>query len=153
MRRIGDRALPFRLPALDSHGFACIDPQEFLGRWVVLSFVPALEESESAMWDEQGRNMQALRAALLVVPSESQWLHQMRRHPEGRAHFTIVGDPLGRLQRLYGARTVLSSGRARTFLVDPDGHLRFHVLHTLSEQGMGVIMELLHSYQTVETLV
>ena len=70
-----------------------------------------------------------------------------------RVHFTIVGDPLGRLQRLYGNPTLLSSGRARTFLVDPDGWLRFHVVHSLSERGMGVIRELLQACQGAEIAV
>ena len=94
--------------------------------------------------------MQVLGAALLVVPLEEGSLHPERLHAAGRTHFTIVGDPLGRLQRLYGARSLVSSGRARTFLVDPDGRLRFHALHTLSDQGMGVITELLNAYQTAE---
>jgi alkyl hydroperoxide reductase subunit AhpC len=149
MRRIGDRALPFRLPAVADAGVTFIDPVEFLGRWVVLSFVPSLEEFDMDLWDAQGRNLQAFGAALLLVPLEARGLHS-RFHSEGREHFTIVGDPLGRLQRLYGARTLLSSGRARTFLVDPDGRLRFHVLHSLSDQGMGVIMEVLHTYQSAE---
>jgi len=150
MRRIGDRALPFRLPAVGERGLTLIDPSEFLGRWIVLSFVSALKESDADLWDEEGRLMQALGAALLVVPLEEESLHPKRFHAVGRTHFTIVGDPLGRLQRLYGARSLVSSGRARTFLVDPDGRLRFHALHSLSDQGMGVITELLNAYQTAE---
>ena len=54
-----------------------------------------------------------------------QALHQEGDHSTGRVHFTIVGDPLGRLQRLYGGPTTHCSGRARTFLVDPEGILDF----------------------------
>ena len=147
MKRIGDQALPFRLPALVSKGFVWIDPRQFLGQWVVLSFVPGLAASEAAIWDEQGKYMKVLGAALLVVPSQPEWLRIRRQRV---AHFTIVGDPLGRLQRLYGAGTLQSTGRARTFLVDPDGRLRFHAVHSLSDQGMGVITELLNTYQTAE---
>lgn len=149
MRHVGERALPFRLAALDDKGLTLIDPDTFLGRWVVLSFVSSLEESDSVLWKEQGRRMKELGASLLVAPLEAKTLYQRRFH-SGAAHFTMVGDPLGRLQRLYGARTLLSSGRARTFLVDPEGRLRFHVLHSLSAQGMGVITELLNSYQNAE---
>ncbi len=120
MKRIGDRALPFRLPAVADAGVTFIDPVEFLGRWVVLSFVPSLEEFDMDLWDAQGRNLQAFGAALLLVPLEARGLHS-RFHSEGREHFTIVGDPLGRLQRLYGApnaavlgtRTNISGGSGR----------------------------------------
>ena len=61
-----------------------------------------------------------------------------------------VGDPLGRLERLYGARALLSAGTARTFLIDPAGILRFHILHSVSGRGMGLISELLGTYQADE---
>ena len=35
MKRIGDRALTFRLPAIVDGGLTFIDPDEFLGQWVV----------------------------------------------------------------------------------------------------------------------
>ena len=116
----------------------------------MLSFVSGIGEAETALWNEQGKTMEALGAALLVVPVNARLFHSAQFVATGRGHFTIVGDPLGRLGRLYGARTLLSSGRARTFLVDPDGRLRFHVLHSLSDQGMGVMMELLNTYQNLE---
>ena len=148
MKRIGDKALTFRLPAMRDGGLNFIDPDEFLGQWVVLSFVPVFGEFDSVLWNEQGKEMESFGAALLLVPLEAKTLHRAQFPPPRREHFTIVADPLGRLQRLYGARTLMSSGRARTFLVDPDGRFRFHVVHSISERGMGVITELLHTYQS-----
>lgn len=150
MRRIGEQAFTFRLPAVVAGEVTYIDPDEFLGQWVVLSFVPGLGESDTVLWDEQGKDMKALGAALLVVPWETQALHQDRDLRAGRVHFTIVGDPLGRLQRLYGGSTTQSSGRGRTFLIDPDGTLRFHLVHSLSERGMATLMELLQAFQDQE---
>lgn len=127
-----------------------IDPDEFLGQWVVLSFVPGLGASDRVLWDRQGKELDVLGAAVLVVPLETQALYQPRSLRAGRAHFTIVGDPLGRLQRLYGGPTTQSSGRGRTFLVDPEGVLRFHLVHSLSERGMGVLTEVLQACQDAE---
>lgn len=64
----------------------------------------------------------------------------------------VVGDPLGRLQRTFGGSTARSWGRARTFLIDPDGHFRFHLMYSLSKRGMGAFMELLRMYQGEEVL-
>jgi alkyl hydroperoxide reductase subunit AhpC len=150
MRRIGEQALTFRVPAVVDGEVTYIDPDEFLGQWVVLSFVPSLGQSERVRWDEQGKDVEALGAALLVVPLEAQALHQEGGHHSERVHFTIVGDPLGRLQRLYGGPTTHSPGRARTFLIDPDGTLRFHLIHSLNERGMAALMELLQAFQDQE---
>ena len=150
MRRIGEQALTFRVPAVVEGEVTYIDPDEFLGQWVVLSFVPGLGQSERVLWDEQGKDMEELGAALLLVPVETPALYLERSLRSGRVHFTIVGDPLGRLQRLYGGPTTHSSGRARTFLIDPDGILRFHLLHSLNERGMAALMELLQAFQDQE---
>jgi alkyl hydroperoxide reductase subunit AhpC len=150
MRRIGEQALTFRIPAVVEGEVTYIDPDEFLGQWVVLSFVPGLGQSERALWDEQGKDMEEHGAALLLVPVETQALYLERSLRRGRVHFTIVGDPLGRLHRLYGGPTTHSSGRARTFLIDPGGILRFHLLHSLNERGMAALMELLQAFQDQE---
>ena len=153
MKRIGDKALTFRLPTIVDGALTFIDPDEFLGQWVVLSFVPALGEFDSALWNEQGKDMESLGAQLLVVPVETQPLHQQRSPRTERVHFRVVGDPLGRLKRLYGNPTLPSWGRGRTFLIDPDGLLRFHLVHSLSERGMGVLRELLQACQDAEIAV
>ena len=150
MRRIGERALTFRVPVVVDGEVTYLDPDEFLGQWVVLSFVPSLGQSDRVFWDEQGNDIETLGAALLVVPVETKALYQERSIRSGQAHFTILEDPLGRLQRLYGGSTTHSSGRARTFLVDPEGTLRFHLIHSLNERGMAALMEMLQAFQDQE---
>jgi alkyl hydroperoxide reductase subunit AhpC len=150
MRRIGEQAFTFRLPAVVGGEMTYIDPDEFLGQWVVLSFVPGIGETDRVFWDEQGKDMEELGAALLVALLETQALYQEGYHSTGRLHFTIVGDPLGRLQRLYGGPAIHSSGRARTFLIDPDGALRFHLIHSLNDRGMAALREMLQGFQDQE---
>ena len=118
----------------------------------MLSFVSGLEESDARLWNEQGREMNAFGAALLLVLLGAKGLHDTERRA-GDGHFTIVGDPLGRLERLYGARSLLSDGTARTFLIDPAGILRFHILHSISGRGMALINELLETYHADEVPV
>jgi alkyl hydroperoxide reductase subunit AhpC len=153
MRRIGEQAFTFRLPVVVAGEMTYIDPDEFLGQWIVLSFVPGLGESDRVFWDEQGKDMEELGATLLVVPLETQVFYQEEDQSTGGLHFTIVGDPLGRLQRLYGGPATHSSGRARTFLIDPDGALRFHLIHSLNERGMAALRELVQAFQDQEIAV
>jgi hypothetical protein len=47
------------------------------------------------------------------------------------------------LERLYGDRTLLSAGSAA-------GILRFHILHSISGRGMGLISGLLETYHADE---
>lgn len=150
IRRIGQKALTFRFPAVLAGRMTYLVPEEFRGRWLVLSFVPGLEERESRLWNRQGKELAELGAVLLLVPSEMRGLHWKRLNAIGSVHFAVAGDPLKRLQRLYGCPTELSVGRARTFLVDPDGILRFHLVHTLTKQGMEVLKELLRAHQDAE---
>lgn len=122
-------------------------PEEFRGRWLVISFVPSLGERESRLWNRQGQELAELGAALLLVPSDMPGQQWKRLSGLGSIHFAVAGDPLKRLQRLYGHPVEPSAGRGRTFLVDPEGVLRFHLVHTLTKQGMEVLRELLCAHQ------
>jgi alkyl hydroperoxide reductase subunit AhpC len=128
-------------------------PDEFEGRWVVLSFVHSLGDHESRLWSRQGKDLAAHGAALLVVPSEMREVQWKRLSGIEPLHFAVAGDPLRRLQRLYGdpiaqlAQLAQLDGRARSFLIDPDGVLRFHLVHSLTKQGMEVLKELLRAHQ------
>ncbi|SLM48977.1 protein of unknown function [Nitrospira japonica] len=150
IRRIGQKALTFRFPAVMGGRMTYLVPEEFRGRWLVLSFVPGLGERESRLWNRQGKVLAELGAVLLLVPSEMRALYWKRLSGIGPLHFAVAGDPLKRLQRLYGGAAELSVGRARTFLVDPEGTLRFHLMHTLTTQGMDVLKELLCAHQDAE---
>lgn len=153
MRRIGTKALTFRFPALTGRRMTYLVPDEFDGRWVVLSFVQSLGDHESRVWNRQGKELAAHGATLLVVPSEMREVQWKRLSGIGPLHFAVAGDQLRRLQRLYGdpiaesAESAESDGRARTFLIDPAGVLRFHLVHSLTKQGMEVLKELLRAHQ------
>ena len=116
MKRIGDKALTFRLPAMMDGGLNFVDPDEFLGQWVVLSFVLALGEFDSELWNEQGKEMESLGATLLVVPLEAKTLHGGQLNPPDKEHFTIVEE-------------IHSGGCSVSMVIrrccHPDGHVHF----------------------------
>jgi len=150
MKRIGEPALTFRLPAIVDGAMTSIDPGQFYGRWTALCFVPHLGRVEINLLNRQARDMEELGASLLVVSLETQALQRVERDRLGTLHFTLLGDPLGRLRRLYSGVTTQSWGRAQTFLIDPEGFLRFQSVHSLSERGMGILMELVQAHQDQE---
>ncbi len=47
VRRIGQKALTFRFPAVIDGEVSYVGPEEFLGQWLFLSFVQTFEKSDS----------------------------------------------------------------------------------------------------------
>ena len=150
MKRIGERALTFRLPMIVDGTLAYSEPTQFEGQWVALCFVPHLGRVEIDLLDRHGKDLEELGTVLLVVPLESRALERGRYIEFAMVHFVTVADPSGRLLRLYGGVTTQSWGRGRTFLIDPDGLLRFHVTHSLSERGMAILKEVVQARQDQE---
>ena len=106
---------------------------------------------EIDLLDRQGKDLEELGTVLLVVPLESRAFERQRSIDFDLAHFFVVGDPSSRLRRLfYGGVTTQSLGRGRTFLIDPEGLLRFHVTHSLSERGMAVVRGVVQAHQDQE---
>lgn len=150
MKRIVEPALTFRLPAIVDGALTYLDPRQFEGQWVVLCFVPHLGRVEIDLLDRLGKDLEELGTVLLVVSLEPRALEREQCLQLGMVHFAVVGDPSGRLQRFYGGVTTQSWGLGRTFLIDPDGFLQFHLAHSLSERGMEVVMEVVQSHQDQE---
>lgn len=148
-RRIGQKALTFRIPVVVAGEVSYIHPDTFVGRWLVLSFVPALEKFDAQLWNRQGQELATRETALLLVPTETTILDLSKPLIREQPHYTIVSDPLNRLQRLYGGQTVQTAGRGRTFVIDPAGSLRFHHIHSGTEHGMSVLAEVLRVHQKI----
>lgn len=149
VRRIGQKALTFRIPIIVAGEVSYIHPDTFLGRWVVLSFVAVLEHFEVQLWNRQGKELAQHETALLLAPIKAAVLGWSKPLIQEQAHYTVVCDPLYRLQRLYGGQTAETAGHGRTFVIDPAGSLRFHLTHSLTEQGMAILTKVLLVHQEI----
>ena len=146
MKNIGEKALTFRSPAVVNGKLSYLNLEEYRGQWVAVSFVPGFSRIEAELLNRHSTDVELLGTTLLLVSMPPAVLG--RESAVGTAlRFPLVDDPLGRLQRLFGGSTARTWGRARTFLLDPEAHFRFQLMHSLSERGMGVFMELLRTYQ------
>lgn len=150
MKNIGEKALTFRSPAIVNGELSYVKLEQYRGQWGAVSFVPCLGRIEAELLDRYSTDVEQLGATLLLVSANPIVLRQESVGGVANLRIPLVGDPLGRLQRLFGGSTARTWGRARTFLIDPDGHFRFHLMHSLSERGMGLFMELLRTYQGEE---
>jgi alkyl hydroperoxide reductase subunit AhpC len=147
LRRIGQKALTFQLPVIVADKVSYVHPDTFLGRWLVLSFVTGLEHVDVQLWNRHGKELAQREITLLLAPTEATVLDWRKPLIQEQAYYTIVCDPLRRLERLYGGRTREVAGHSRTFVIDPKGSLRFHLLHSITEQGMSVLTEALRVHQ------
>jgi len=102
VRRIGQKALTFRIPVIVADDVSYIHPDTFLGRWLVLSFVATLEHFDVQLWNRQGEKLAQHETALLLVPTETTVLDWSKPFIREQAQYTVVCDPLNRLQKLYG---------------------------------------------------
>lgn len=149
VRRIGQKAFTFRIPVIVADEVSYIHPDTFLGRWLVLSFIAAVEHFEVQLWNQQGQELAQRDTALLLVPTEPTVLDWSKPLIQKQTYYTVACDPLHRLQRLYGGRAEKAPRRGRTFVIDPRGTLQFHLLHSVTEQGMNVLSEVLRVYQEI----
>src|SRR5579884_145484 len=131
MLLIGHRAPRFRVPALRDGALTYLDSAGLRGRWVVLCCLPRLSLVEATIVDRQAATFADYRAEFLAVA------------PDDRT--------LRRLHRAYGLVQDQTLTRCRTFLIDPDGLLRFHLVHDLTGRGLGAIMEILRLFQHQRT--
>ncbi len=149
VRRIGQKAWTFRIPVIVADEVSYIHPDTFLGRWLVLSFIAAVEHFEVQLWNQQGQELAQRDTALLLVPTEPTILDWSKPLIQKQTHYTVACDPLHRLQRLYGGRAEKAPGKGRTFVIDPRGALQFHLHHSVNGQGMSVLTEVLQVYQDI----
>lgn len=148
MRRIGERAPRFRVPALMEGAFIYIDSARFQGRWMVLCCLPSLGLVEPTFLDQQVEAFAQKGASLLAVGPEDDSLHQPWASRIGKLRVPILADPLRRLRRSYGIARAYAPGRCRTFLMDPDGLLQFHLVHDLNGREMSALLEIIGAGQS-----
>lgn len=147
MKNIGKKVLTFRSPAVVNGHLSYLNLEQYRGQWVAVSFVPGFSRMEAELLNRYSTDVELLGTTLLLVSMAPAILG--RESALGTAlRFPLVEDSLGRLQRLFGGSTARTWGRVRTFLLDPEAHFRFHLMHSLSERGMGVFMEMLRTYQS-----
>jgi alkyl hydroperoxide reductase subunit AhpC len=143
MTRIGKRPPPFRVPALVEGHLTYIGPGGFEGRWVALCFLFSLGLVESVFLDRRSDAFMREGAALLVVVPDDRVLRRPWCGQFGRLRVPLLTDPLGRLHRAYGTVASPHHGRCRTVLIDPNGIIRFHLIHDLNGRGLAALLDII----------
>lgn len=151
MLHIGQRAPRFRVPALRDGALTYLDSAGLHGRWVVLCCLPRLSPVEATIVARQAETFARYGAELLAVAPEDDALRRPWLSRLGLLSVPILVDPVRRLRRAYGLIPDQVSTRCRTFLIDPDGLLRFHLVHDLNGRGLSAVTEILRLFQHQRT--
>jgi alkyl hydroperoxide reductase subunit AhpC len=150
MRRIGERAPCFWFPALVEGNLTYIEFASFRGRWVALCFLASLGLIESVFLDRRTEAFAREGAALLAVVPDDRALRRPWCSQFGKLPIPLLTDPLKRLHRAYGMVASQHQGRCRSFLIDPNGIIRFHLVHDLNGRDMDALLEIIGASQGQE---
>lgn len=143
MVRIGERAPVFRAPALVEGTLHYIESRTFSGQWVVLCFVPSLRPLEAMFLNQQcaSEAMAQKGTSVLAVGPDPGFLHRSWIPHLGDLRIVLLADPLQRLHRSYDVAIRNGMPRCCSFVIDPDGVLRFRLEHDLTPRGVSWLAE------------
>ena len=139
--KIGDKLPPFRFLALKDGALWHIASEQFSGAWTCWSFLPGPSGYYTGSMDEDWQQLCSGSAdlqLLLVLPARA-FPFQLGWGPMS---CSIVVDPLGGLHRRFGLSNQ-SKMECWSFLIDPDGFIRFQLVHEPTEAGMRAMGEIL----------
>jgi alkyl hydroperoxide reductase subunit AhpC len=127
-----------------------LDCARFRGLGVALSFLPAIGPLERSMLEYHASSFEREKAVFLGVVPESTFIWGPWQRVIWPKRFVLLSDPLGRLSKSYGVPRTLPSGRCHSFVIDPDGILRYHLVHDLNGRAMSALLEVLKACRTPE---
>jgi alkyl hydroperoxide reductase subunit AhpC len=159
MLQVGQPAPAFSAQALVRREFEEVRLEDYRGKWVCLFFYPLdftfvcpteIVDFNKAYDQFAAMNCQVLAASTDSVYSHLGWTQSDSRLAEIR--FPILSDITHHIARRYG---VLIPDKGITlrgaFLIDPEGILRYQVVHDLSVgRNVGEVLRVLSALQTGE---
>lgn len=146
--RIGHSTIPrMRVPALLKGNLILLDLGTLQGQWGMVCCLPPFDFGEAVFLNQYNRTVQKEGAVLLgMLPCADPILDPSL--PKTKAlGIPLVADPLRRLQRVLGLSGKSFSNRCQSFVFDPHGVIRYHLVHLLNWRGMSFLVEILKHCQ------
>ncbi len=151
--RIGHSTIPrMRVPALLKGQMILLDLSSLRGQWGIICCLPPFEFGEAVFLNQYHRAVQKEGAMLLgMLPFADPFLDP--RLPKAKVlRIPLLADPLERLRRLLGLDGRTFNNRCQSFVVDPQGVIRYHHIHQLHWRGLAFLMEILKQCQEHHSL-
>lgn len=146
--KIGHSTVPrMRVPTLLKGSVIWLDLRNLQEKWGIVCCLPPFDFGEAVFLNQYQRRVQKEGALLLgLLPSADPMLDP--RLPKTKAlGIPLLADPLQRLHRTLGLLGRPSADRCQSFVFDPQGVIRYHLVHRLNWQGMSFLVEILKHCQ------
>lgn len=129
---------------------------DFRGKWVVLFFYPLdftfVCPTEIVEMSEKMPEFAKINAVVLGGSTDSIYSHMAWMKELGNLNYPLLSDMSREISRNYGILVEEKGHSLRgTFIIDPDGVLRYHLVHDLSVgRNADETLRVLQSLQTGE---
>ena len=151
------RAAPdFEAEAVIDDKFENVKLSDYGGKWVVLFFWPLdftfVCPTEVTAFSNRTDEFSKLNAQILGASTDSKFTHLAWTEKIGKINYPMLSDITKRLSRDYGV-LIEDQGIALRglFIIDPDGILRYHVVHDLNiGRNVDEVLRVLKALQTGE---
>jgi alkyl hydroperoxide reductase subunit AhpC len=131
-----------RVPALMNGNLTYLSTADLYARCVALCFLPTFGHLEWLLLERRAAEFHAQESVLVGVISENLILSGPWHRRIWPCGLTLVCDPLGRLSRSYGLIGRHAVTRCHSFAIDPQGILRYHLVHDLTDSGTRALLEM-----------
>ncbi len=146
--KIGHSTIPrMRVPALLKGKMTLFDLASLQGRWSMICSLPPFEFGEAVFLNQYHRTVQQKGATLLGMLSCTDPFPDPNLPKIKVLRIPLLADPLQRLRRKFGLDGKPCSNRCQSFILDPQGIIRYHLVHQLNWRGLSFLMEILKHCQ------
>ncbi|MDT7040746.1 redoxin domain-containing protein [Candidatus Nitronereus thalassa] len=142
--RIGYSTLPqIRIPAIVEGEIIVFDLAQLTGQWSVVCCMPRLALDKAVFLNQQSQSVAEQGAVLLSFLWEPDACYDPSIRKIGKLRIPFLTDPSKRLFRRLGLFGQKSPDRCQSFVFDPEGIVRYCLVHRLDVRGMAVVIEML----------
>ncbi len=146
--RIGHSTISrMRVPALVKGNVILLDLGNLQGKWGIVCCLPPFDFGEAVLLNQYYRTVQKEGAVLLGMLFSTDPILDPSLPKTKALRVPILADPLRRLHRILGLPGKSSSNRCQSFAFDPQGVIRYHLVHRLNWRGMSFLIEILKHCQ------
>jgi len=156
MVQVGQQAPDFELESVNGEAFDKISISANRGKWVILFFWPLdftfVCPTEVTAFSKRIGEFKELNAVLLGASIDSKFTHLAWTDKIGKINYPMLADITKQVSRDYGV-LIEEQGIALRglFIVDPDGILRYQVVHDLNiGRNVDEVLRVLKALQTGE---
>lgn len=146
--RIGHSAIPrMRVPALLKGQMILFDSTSLQGHWSIIARLPPFEFGEAIFLNQFQRTVQKDGAMLLGLWPFGELFLDARLPKAKILRIPLLADPLQRLRRVLGLAEKPFTNRCQSYVIDPQGVIRYHLVHQLNWRGLSFLIEILNHCQ------